>query len=157
MTAATPDSFTATIPAPAAATVCDYYILAGDEAGKTAGMPRVAPAHWFSFAHTPGVVSAVGDTPDAGVARLHQNYPNPFNPSTTFSFDLHHSGQVELVVLDARGRLVATLVDEILAGGAHAIRWDGRDGQGRQVASGTYYYRLRAAGMQYTRAATLIK
>ena len=66
-------------------------------------------------------------------------------------------GQVKLVVLDARGRHVRTLVNGVRPGGTNEIHWDGTDDGGRSVASGTYLYRLEAAGLQYTRAATLVK
>jgi hypothetical protein len=37
---------------------------------------------------------------------------------------------------------VATLVDGRRQAGTHAVRWDGTDGFGVQVASGVYFCRL---------------
>jgi agmatine/peptidylarginine deiminase len=150
------DNFSTTIPGPASAGSCDYYIAAADASGRTAGMPRTQPAAFYSFSHLPGVSSA--ELPEmAGPAVLHPNYPNPFNPMTTFSFELRFADQAELVVVDARGRLVRTLVQGQQDAGHHEVIWDGQDDRGRQVPSGVYFYRLRAAGLQYTRAATLVK
>ncbi|MEZ4388802.1 MAG: agmatine deiminase family protein [Candidatus Krumholzibacteriia bacterium] len=146
--------YAADIPAPADGALCEYYVTASDESGRTASYPRVAPARTVAFQHGEALTAA--GSPAAATV-LHQNHPNPFNPSTTFSFDLDHPGQVELVVLDARGRLVRTLIDGECPGGTTEARWDGTDASGRAVASGTYLYRLRAAGLQYTRTATLVK
>lgn len=41
-----------------------------------------------------------------------------------------------------------TLVDQVLVGGPHATRWDGRDDAGQQVASGIYLYRLVIPGSE---------
>jgi len=79
------------------------------------------------------------------MAGLLGNYPNPFNPSTTVRFTQPQTGAVRLSINDARGRLVRILVDESLAAGDHEIRWNGRDGSGRNVASGIYLARLVTA------------
>ncbi len=155
LTAVEGDLYSGSIPGPAAAAVCEYYLACADASGRTAGMPRTQPAASYSFSHLPSA-SPAGEAP-AAEAVLHANFPNPFNPMTTFSFELKYADRAELTVIDARGRLVRTLVQGEQPAGHHEVVWDGRDDQGRQVASGVYYYRLRAAGLQYTRAATLIK
>ena len=144
----------AEIPAPAASDTCHYYITAVDAGGQAESMPRVAPARWYRFLHSGDPLDAA--TP-AVAATLRPNYPNPFNPGTTFSFALHHPGHAELVIIDARGRHVRTLIDEVCDAGTTEVYWDGTGDGGRPVASGTYFYRLRAAGLQYTRAASLVK
>ena len=42
-------------------------------------------------------------------------------------------------------RLVRTLLNESLEAGHHDVIWTGKDQAGRPVASGAYFYRLRAA------------
>jgi len=144
------------IPSPAQAGLCQYYISVTDASGRTEGMPRSQPLASYEFLHDVDVSAAPGnDNPN--MPRLVGNFPNPFNPSTTFRFSLAHEGKAELSVIDARGHLVRELVSEIFPAGDHDIQWDGRDSRGRTVPSGVYFYRLRAAGLQYTRAATLIK
>ena len=49
---------------------------------------------------------------------------------------------MRLAVYALTGRLVATLADAVLPAGHHARDWDGRDVQGRAVASGVYLVRL---------------
>ena len=84
--------------------------------------------------------------------------PNPFNPTTTLRFGLAHPSPAALVVFDARGRRVRTLLQASrLDAGFHRINWDGRDEAGRRVASGIYHARFEAAGQVLVQRLTLIK
>ncbi|RLE20123.1 MAG: hypothetical protein DRJ08_07400, partial [Acidobacteria bacterium] len=149
-------SFEAVIPSPEESGTCQYYIAVQDDTGRTAGMPRTQPAATYSFNHTVNL-SAVDSSQMPENVQLKSNFPNPFNPSTTFTFSLAYEGEAELSLLDARGRLVRVLTSGVHGAGDHSIHWDGKDAQGRSLPSGVYLYRLRAAGLQYTRTATLIK
>jgi agmatine/peptidylarginine deiminase len=148
--------FAAQIPAGDGPDSCYYYIHAEDGSGRTAGYPRVEPQRSVQFWHEGGSTGVAGNAP-AAAASLHANYPNPFNPSTTFAFELRDPDHVELVVLDPLGRLVRTLINRVCPAGRTEVTWQGDDDAGRAVASGTYVYRLQAAGLQYSRAATLVK
>ncbi len=106
----------------------------------------------------------VGDAPSRPVAfELNQNYPNPFNPSTTIKFTLPSTGDggmtlpTSLRIYNVLGEVVRTLVDEPMAPGVHHEVWDGRDDQGNKVASGIYFYRLRAGDFQHTKKMVLMK
>jgi len=68
--------------------------------------------------------------------------PNPFNPRTLIRFEVPRQGRVHLRVHDARGRLVATLQDDVLSPGAHEAVWQGRDDRGAVAAAGVYFVRL---------------
>ncbi len=83
---------------------------------------------------------------------LTSNYPNPFAHTTTIEYALPASGPVRLVVYDALGREVITLVDGVRQGGAHAAVFDGTS-----LPSGVYLYRLEAAGQANTGLMTLRK
>ena len=89
---------------------------------------------------------------------LRGNYPNPFNPTTVIRYDLPAEARVNLAIYAVSGRLVRTLVDdEMEEGGYRSIVWDGRDGQGRKVASGVYFYRLEANGEALRKKMILLK
>ena len=88
---------------------------------------------------------------------LNQNVPNPFNPETTISYQLPVSERVRLTVYTSLGQEVRTLVDGAQEAGAYTIRWDGRDGVGRQVASGVYFYRMQAGTFSDSRRMMLLK
>ncbi len=103
-----------------------------------------------------GEVTAVDDAVPS-VVTLGGNYPNPFNPQTTIEFAVPRAGDVMLKVFDVRGRTIATLVDEAMDAGRHHVVWRGQDTHGRQVASGTYFCRLTAAGETLTDKMLLLK
>jgi hypothetical protein len=83
---------------------------------------------------------------------LHQNYPNPFNPQTEISFSLPAACQVTLDVYNIMGQRVATLVDRHLEAGEHAVTFDGRE-----TASGVYFYRLNTSEFTDTQKMVLLK
>lgn len=152
------ENWIATIPSPDISSTTEYYVHFADASGRSAGMPRSEPAGWYTFEQSADPAGApdprASGRPDAS---LLSNFPNPFPGSTTFRFDLAFADQAELLVFDAQGRLVRTLFRGQASAGHNEIDWDGRDDQGRDVASGVYYYRLRAAGLQYTRPAQLTR
>ena len=88
---------------------------------------------------------------------LHQNYPNPFNPTTTISVTIPEQTHISLSIVDVRGRIVRTLINEVVAKGPKEIHWDGRDGRGDLVSSGVYFYRLVAGDEVLTRKMAVLK
>ena len=73
---------------------------------------------------------------------LLQNYPNPFNSSTAIRFSLSEGAETSIRIYDLQGQLIDDLSSTFRAQGQHLVRWDGRDADGRSVASGVYVYRL---------------
>lgn len=88
---------------------------------------------------------------------LAQNRPNPFNPTTEISFSLPTAAEVTLVIYNVLGENVAMLAEGLRAAGTHSVMWDGRDKNGRAVASGVYFYRLDAGEYSATRKMLLLK
>ncbi|MBU2501248.1 S8 family serine peptidase [bacterium] len=88
---------------------------------------------------------------------LKQNAPNPFNPATTIKFDIPKTSPVKLRIYDQRGRLVRTLVDQVMPAGSQSVMWHGLDDAGRQVTSGVYLYLIEADGFRDTKKMTLLK
>lgn len=109
----------------------------------------------FSYLRASAPTVGVGDRPPVPTATL-TAAPNPFNPATTLRFTLADQQPVRLTLYDARGRTVRTLVDELRPAGSQAIRWDGRDDDGRTVAAGTYVARLQAGSLTAATAVTLL-
>jgi hypothetical protein len=89
--------------------------------------------------------------------KLYTNYPNPFNPVTTINYDLPAASQVRLDVYNVAGQLVTTLVDEWKEAGRHQCIWNSKDADGRTVASGMYFYRLKAGDFVSSRKMVLLK
>jgi len=88
---------------------------------------------------------------------LDQNFPNPFNPMTTIRFGLKEPAYVSLRIYDAAGRLVRILVKERLEADRYEITWYGRDGSGRAVSSGIYFYSLKAGSFTETKKMVLLR
>ncbi|MCB0304106.1 MAG: T9SS type A sorting domain-containing protein, partial [Calditrichaeota bacterium] len=87
---------------------------------------------------------------------LQQNYPNPFNPSTTIEYDLPEDGRIALVIYNNLGQKIRTLYEGTQLAGTHRISWDGRDDRGKALASGVYFYTLKAANIVQTKKMLLI-
>ncbi len=98
-----------------------------------------------------------GSTATPTVFKLAANYPNPFNPMTKISFSLPEAQTVQLAVYSVDGRKVATLVSGAMSAGTHEVVWMGNDDAGHSVASGTYFYRIRAGNFNEVRKMTLVK
>jgi len=84
-------------------------------------------------------------------------WPNPFNPSTTLGFSLSAPARAVVDVYNVQGRRVRRLLNEELPAGDHRVNWDGRDGEGRAVATGVYFCRLRAGGRDAATKMLLLK
>ena len=123
----------------------------------------VAPGETYRYQI--GVVDADGEffspivvvTVAALTVGLDQNRPNPFNPSTTIHFVVPAREHVSLVVFDASGRKVRTLVDEDGVVGPRDTVWDGRDDRGVAQSSGVYFYRLQIGKHVESRKMVLLK
>jgi len=88
---------------------------------------------------------------------LHPNFPNPFNPSTTIRYQLPEASNVHLIVYDATGRVVRTLVEGKMEAGHYTVTWNGRDASGRVVASGVYLVRMEAGDFIEARKMVQVK
>jgi flagellar hook assembly protein FlgD len=108
--------------------------------------------HYKSLTDVKTVNNAIPET-----YKLAQNYPNPFNPTTTINFSIPKSGNVKLAVFNMLGQKVRTLVDGDLSAGNLSATWDGKDGSGRAVSSGIYFYQLNAGSFSATHKMILMK
>ncbi len=94
---------------------------------------------------------------------LSQNYPNPFNSTTLIGYaipDRDREGRphrTTLWVYNILGQVVRTLVDGQQEAGYHSVRWESRDQAGREVASGIYFYRIKAGDFTVTRKMVLMR
>jgi hypothetical protein len=97
----------------------------------------------------------IGIQPISTIAKefsLGQNYPNPFNPNTKINFSLPKNEFAYLRVYDILGREVKTLIAEQLNAGEYQVDFDAKD-----LASGMYYYSLRAGENVTVKKMVLVK
>jgi hypothetical protein len=99
-----------------------------------------------------GATSVYGNEIAPAEFRLDQNYPNPFNPTTHFGFGIADFGFVSLIVYDVLGKAVATVVNENLKPGKYEVAFDAT-----HLASGVYYYRLRANSFLETKKFVVLR
>ncbi|NIM20043.1 MAG: T9SS type A sorting domain-containing protein, partial [Candidatus Latescibacteria bacterium] len=95
--------------------------------------------------------------PPALSFRLKQNYPNPFSSSTTIEYSLHFSAPVTLTVDNILGQRAARITQPMQSKGPHSITWNGKDENGKKVASGIYFYRLQAGAFSETKKMILLR
>ena len=136
--------------------------MAGD--GPDNRRENAGEAHIISGAalarYLPGAVAptAVGEvertTPDR--AALLANYPNPFNSFTRIPFVLPVEADYALAIYGVDGQLVRRLTSG-RGVGRYLARWDARNDQGRLVASGVYWARLRVGSQLYRQPLVYIK
>jgi len=80
-------------------------------------------------------------------------YPNPFNSITTIRFSVGSMHASTLNVYDINGRLVETLLDDILEPDHHIIQWNAS-----KFSSGVYFVQLTSDGeMTQTQKVILLK
>ena len=97
------------------------------------------------------IIEPIGNEVPADFS-LKQNYPNPFNPTTNIEFQIADFSYVNLIVYDAIGRVVETLVNGELKPGIYKADWNATDFPG-----GVYFYKLSAAEFTQTKKMILIK
>jgi dienelactone hydrolase len=83
---------------------------------------------------------------------LSQNFPNPFNPTTTIKFSIPKEVQVNLSVYNILGEKVEELKNEIMKPGYFEVEFDAST-----IASGVYFYRIKAGDFVQTKKMILLK
>jgi hypothetical protein len=120
-----------------------YVVTATDEAGNES----------MRSAEVTNALTGLKDATAVPVAyELAQNYPNPFNPTTHIKFALKAAGHVTLQIFDLNGREVATLIDQEMNAGFHAMEWNAAT-----MASGIYFYQLTTENFAQVKKMTLMK
>lgn len=104
---------------------------------KTTQVIAIADIQRMTFTNLTGVADAQ-QTTILGALALIKAYPNPTNTTTVIEYELSRPAAVEAQIMDATGKLVKTVVTELLQAGTHQVQWDAKNQAGALVASGTY-------------------
>jgi hypothetical protein len=83
---------------------------------------------------------------------LVQNYPNPFNPVTTIKFEIPKKSFVSLKVYNLLGEEIEELAGGVFLTGVHSVIFDAS-----RLASGIYFYKMRANNFLQTKKMFFIK
>lgn len=103
-----------------------------------------------------GVIATAAEQGASSYA-LTEPYPNPFNATMVCRVTVSDPTEAEVVLYNARGQLVATLLKGTLAPGEHLVRWNGTDDTGVAMASGTYFIAVRTPRWQERRRCVLVR
>jgi uncharacterized repeat protein (TIGR01451 family) len=88
---------------------------------------------------------------------LSQNYPNPFNPSSVIQYAIPRQCHVKITIYNILGQKVRTLVDKEQTIGYKKVIWDSRNDKGEEVASGVYFYKIKADEFTQVKKMVLLK
>lgn len=132
-----------------------YMLNDGIHCNLSEGMPQVVRLLAEILQNMINVSNVEGQVPEK--FSLGQNFPNPFNPVTKILFDVPPgiNGQgrrVRITVYDIEGRVVETLVNELLVPKTYEVTFDGRN-----RPSGVYFYQLSSEGIVLSNKMLLIK
>ncbi len=130
-----------------AGTAYDFYVTTVNQAGMESD-----PSNNVEF-----IVVNSEDLPTPLITKLNGNYPNPFNPTTMINFSIEQDKQVELTIYNLKGQKVKQLIKDQLPAGQHEIIWNGKDDNGKQAASGIYFYKMKSGDYQNSRKMLLLK
>ena len=156
MEIASEDTFAAYIPQQINGTEIFYYISATSNIGKTITKPITAPEGFYSFVVENNVTFA-GNAAHLEEFYLSQNYPNPFNPSTNIQYSVNITQKVTLKVYDLLSREIVTLVNEEKPAGTYEVEFSSHSGTVNNLASGIYFYRLKAGSFVQTKKMILLR
>src|SRR3989339_687969 len=87
---------------------------------------------------------------------LEQNYPNPFNPSTVIKFGIPERTNVLIKIYDLLGNEVTALLNQEMDAGWYELEFQSALGN-KPLASGIYFYQLKAGTFVQTRKMILSK
>jgi hypothetical protein len=85
--------------------------------------------------------------------------PNPLPGAgpARIAFTLPGEIRARVDIYDLAGRHVAAVFDAKGREGRNEAAWDLRDDSGRAAAAGVYFYRLRAAGLTFSKRLVVIR
>lgn len=103
-------------------------------------------------------IGSAGETAGPASFSMAPPVPNPSRSATAVRFSIPSgSARVVVMILDASGRRIRTLLDSPRPAGSHEVVWDGRNGSGVEVAGGIYFVRVEVEGTRKARPIALIR
>jgi subtilisin family serine protease len=123
-----------------------YVLAVGQSAGDLKTIIANAKSKYSSIPDDAGEE----DVPESYY--LSQNYPNPFSYFTRIIYDLPKDDYVKIKVYDILGREIAVLADGVENAGRHYKSFEGK-----QFASGVYFYQMETSSFRQTKKMVIIK
>jgi len=128
-----------------------------DAVGQSTPVGLLTSSNYFleaGFLHSqvssPNAIDDIIEIPEK--FQLEKNYPNPFNPTTTIQFQLPKNEVVKIELYNLVGKKIQTLINNHYEAGIHQVIMDAS-----QLASGTYFYTIKAGENFATGKCLLLK
>ena len=151
------NEYQAWIPEQLQRTKIKIYFSAIDETNDFKKHPYDAPGKFFTFFAFDSTVKE-DETPELpSNFTLYQNYPNPFNSGTKIKYDIFDPHRVNLVIYNATGQLVKSLMNQYHFPGSYSEDWDCRNDHGVTVSSGVYFYKIKVGNFQQTKKMLVLR
>jgi len=136
--------------------------LTYDVMGLAAGDYTFGVAAYYSSGNESDIITVdynvdADDPVIPAVTTLKGNYPNPFNPVTKIAFSLSEDANVTIDIYNVRGEKIKTLIDGAMAADNYLVNWNGTDDNQNSVASGVYFYKMKAGRYTSTKKMILMK
>jgi len=138
-------------------TVSWWWMVDASDGMDTTAATSLAGMTWMTVNFDISAMLSIDGSAIPEVFALHQNYPNPFNPVTSIQFDIPEQSEVRMDIYNLMGQRVATLVNNTLEPGFHAVKWNGTNDFGKQLSSGMYIYRISANNFTSVKKLILMK
>ena len=71
-------------------------------------------------------------------------FPNPMKKDGYFTFVITEDSDITISIYTITGRKIRTLKKPSCEAGYNQVYWDGRDGDGDEIANNTYFYKIKA-------------
>jgi PKD repeat protein len=120
------------------------------------GTSRV-PVTKTAYINVQSVTRIFGARPNLATLNQARFFPDPFRGSTLLKLDLRVAEAVRIDLYTVRGKHVRTLSDGFKRPGLTYVTWDGKDGAGRALPSGKYFYQIKSNSIQKTLGIILLR
>jgi hypothetical protein len=124
-----------------------YLTVSADDEAATWSYVRTYPPEVFGMVSDSFTVlpdDSAFPPPSPRVSLVRNVSPNPFRHQVRIEYDIARAGETSLSIYDVAGRFVASVFRRVMEPGTYETTWDGKDRNGRAVASGVYFARLRS-------------
>ena len=88
---------------------------------------------------------------------LYPNYPNPFNSNTKIKLYLPYLVDLELMIVDLKGKMVKILNHNKPVRGNYTTYWDGTNESGSHMSSGIYFVLIKTDRVTLKKKMVLLK
>jgi hypothetical protein len=100
----------------------------------------------FDNFNNPTVAETTFKAKSSGKVAIEQMlpYPNPMKKDGYFTFVITEDSDITISIYTITGRKIRTLKKPSCEAGYNQIYWNGRDGDGDEIANNTYFYKIKA-------------